>query len=295
VRDWPPITEPELLERMALSDEEFVGFAATMARAWGRRDLDAATLQWALGYPWERPPASFVLRDGDVALLDDLDTGARDATIRTYTEGRHPIVSYGGNAAPSWLERKFAHFEDAADRTVLVLGGRLQDFDVGPAAALAPVGYMPATLFASPGTEVRASVVWATAAQVTQLTWSEVPYRLVRLDDARFVVDGAEAEIDTVFAYLHRLGVFCVDGAPVALAAVPAANRTARALTQPELLDIAAAMVLGEGARAGDLVHAIFDDMAAVVARSATTVWPRGRQMESGWTRFPLPARAQPG
>src|SRR4051812_49940345 len=105
---------------MALSDEEFAGFAGTMARAWGRRELDAATLQWALGYPWERPPASFVLRDGDVALLDDLDAGDRDATIQTYTEGRHPIVSYGGNAAPSWLQRKFAHFEDADRRAVLV-------------------------------------------------------------------------------------------------------------------------------------------------------------------------------
>jgi hypothetical protein len=292
VRDWPPITEQELLQRMALSDEEFVGFVGTMSRAWGRRELDAATLEWALGYPWERPAASFVLRDGDVALLDGLDD--RDATIRSFTEGRHPIVSYGGNAAPSWLERKFAHFEDAADRTVLVLGGRLQDFDVGPAAALAPVGYMPATLFASPGTEVRASVVWATDAQVTQLTWSEVPYRLVRLDDARFVADGAEAEIDTVFAYLHRLGVFCVDGAPVALAAVPAANRSAPAYTQPELLDIAAAMVLGDGAAAPDLVRAIYDDMAAVNVRAATTVWRQGRLLEGGWTRFPLPARSRP-
>ena len=50
-----------------------------------------------------------------------------------------------------------------------MLTGWLEDFDVGPAASLAPTGYMPATLFASPGTRVRAGIVWATAAQVTQL------------------------------------------------------------------------------------------------------------------------------
>jgi hypothetical protein len=46
---------------------------------------------------------------------------------------------------------------------------------VGLAAALATTGYMPATLSASPGTRVRTGIVWTTAAQVTQLTWSEIP------------------------------------------------------------------------------------------------------------------------
>ena len=83
-----------------------------------------------------------------------------------------------------------------------VASGELHGFDVGPAASVAPYGSMPATLFESRGTAVRAAVLWLTPAQVTQLTWSEVPYRLGRLDTARFTVDEGEAEIDQVLAYI---------------------------------------------------------------------------------------------
>jgi hypothetical protein len=197
------------------------------------------------------------------------------------------MLSYGGNAAPSWLTAKFAHFPDEADRTVLVVSGWLEDFDVGPAAAIAPTGYMPATLFASPGTRVRASIVWATAAQATQLTWSEIPYRLVRLDDARFVPDDADVETDAVFGYVHRLGSFCLDGSPVAMAAIPATDRAAVALTQRELLDIAARLVIGPDARAEQLVRAVFADMGAVTARAAESVWPRALHLQSRCTPFP--------
>jgi hypothetical protein len=286
VRAWPPITEPELLERLALGDEDFRAFIRTFVAALGRRSLTPEVLEWALGYPWERPAASYVLRDGEVQELADVPAGERAAVVASFTADRHPVLSYGGNGAPSWLERKFAHFPDEADRTALVLTGRLEDFDVGPAAAIGAVGYMPATLFASPGTRVRAAVVWATPAQVTQLAWSEVTYRVVRLDDAHFTVDDADVAVDDVFAFLHRLGSFCPDGEPVALAAVPAEHRTARALTQRELLGIAAGLVLGDGAQADDLVHAVFDDMSAVTARAEGTLWPRGRHLEARWTAF---------
>lgn len=289
MRDWPPITEPELLERLALDDEAFLALTESYAGAWGRRELAPETYTWALGYPFERPRAAFVLRSGEVQLLDELEPGERAATVAAFTGRRHPLLSYGGNAAPSWLTAKFAHFPDPDDRTVLVLPGRLHGFDVGPAAALAPAGYMPATVFASPETEVRASVVWATDAQVTQLTWSEVPYRLVRLDDATFRVDddATGVEIDQVFAYLHRLGSLCLDGAPVAMAAIPAAGRRAAALTQEELLDRAAALVLHAEARAADLVRAVYEDFGAVTARARQTVWPLGARLQARWTPHP--------
>ena len=222
MRAWPPITEPELLERLALDDEGFVAQVRRYSSAWGTREFRRETFAWALGYPFERPAASYLLRGADVRLLGDVERAERARAVRELIADRHPLLSYGGNAAPSWLTAKFAHFPDDADRTALVLTGWLEEFDVGPAAALAPTGYMPATLFASPGTRVRASIVWATPAQVTQLTWSEVPYRLVRLDDAQFAMDDAGVEIDGLFAYLHRLGSFCVDGSPVAMAAIPA-------------------------------------------------------------------------
>jgi len=127
---------------------------------------------------------------------------------------------------------------------------------------------MPATLFASPGTEVRAAIVWATAAQVTQLTWSEVPYHFARLDDAHFVMNEADVSVDQIFAFIHRFGSLCVDGSPVALAAIPAEGRTATAFTQEQLLDLLAVRVIGPEARAEDLVRALCEDLAGVVGRA---------------------------
>src|SRR6266540_2645178 len=118
----------------------------------GRRELQAGNVERALGYPWERPGASYILRSGDVQLLDD----AEPATIEAFIADRHPLLAYGGNGAPSWLTAKFAHF--------------------------------------------------------------------------------------------HRLGSFCIDDAPVALGAIPASGRTAAALTQEEVLDAAARMVIGPDA-----------------------------------------------
>jgi hypothetical protein len=291
VRDWPPIAEQELLERLAMDDEQFITYIREAWAGLGPREFQPSVLEWTLGYPWERPAASYILRGEDVQLLDDIDPAKRASTVKAFAEERHPLLSFGGNAAPSWLTTKFAHFPEETDREVLVLAGELRDFDVGPAASLAPTGYMPATLFASPETAVRAAIVWGTPAQVTQLTWSEIPYRLVRLDDAHFVMDETDAEVDQLFAYLHRFGSFCIDGSPVALAAIPAKNRTATALTQKELLDVAARMVIGPDAGAEDLVRAIFEDMAGVTERASETVWRFSRQLRSSWTPYPVSGR----
>lgn len=288
MREWPPITEPELLERLAFDDEEFVAFIRERAGALGRREYQPALLARALGYPGDRPAGSYVLQGNDVELLDDLDSAERRSTVARFARDRYPIVAFGANAAPATLTAKLAHLPDEADHTVLVLAGDLHDFDVGAAAAPTGYGVMPATLFASPGTAVRAAVLWLTATQVTQLTWSELGYRLARLNDAHFVIDEIDASLDGVFAYVSRFGAFCIDGAPVALAAVPATRRTAAALTQQELLDAVAPLIIAPDARAEDLVRAIFNDMAAVVARVPEAVWPSAQPLPSQhWTSIP--------
>ncbi len=291
MRDWPPITERELLERLALDDEGFVAFFNELLGAWPRREFDPAAMERALGYPWERPPGSYLLRDDDVSLLDDAGPANRTSIVNALTEDRHPILSFGANAAPSRLAMKFAHFPSEVDREVLVLIGDLHDLDVGAVAAPGLLGYLPATLFASPGTAVRAAVVWVTPAQATQLAWSEMTYRLGRLEDARFEMDEANIEVEDIFAFVSRLGAFCVDGAPLAMAAIPAKDRTAVALTQEELLDAMARMVIGSDARAEDLVRATFDDLSGVMGRAAETVWPSARQLQSRWTPFPASER----
>jgi hypothetical protein len=229
-----------------------------------------------------------------VQLLVDLEPAQRTEAMAAFTEDRHPIVAFGSNAAPGRLTLKFAHFPDEADRTVLVVAGDLHGFDVAPAASLAPYGAMPATLFHSPGTAVRAAVLWLTAPQVTQLTWSEVPYRLGRLDSARFVADEEAPEVDQVLAFIHRFGSFCVDGLPVALAAVPATGRSRPAWTQEELLDEVARRILTPEAKAADLVRAVYEDMGALLDGVVDRVWPSGRQLAAElWT--PYPADGRPG
>jgi hypothetical protein len=302
MRDWPPITEPELLERLALDDERFFAHFQDVIAAWPRREYDPVAFEHALGYPFERPPGSYVLRGETVELLHDLGPAKRQTTIAGFAEGRHPIISFGANASPSRLSMKFGHFSDEIDREALVLTGYLHDLDIGAVPTAPLVGYVPATLFASPGTAVRAAVIWVTPTQVNQLAWSEFTYRLGRLEESRFEADEDDLEIDDIFAFVSRLGAFCIDGAPVALAAVPARNRTAVALAQVELLDAVARLVLGPDADAEDLTRAACEDMPGIMMRASETVWPRGQLLSSRWTPYPAsgagaarPAHDEPG
>ena len=131
-------------------------------------------------------------------------------------------------------------------------------------------------------------MLWLTAPQVTQLTWSEIPYRLGRLDTARFVVDDGEADVDQVLVFIHRLGSFCVGDEPVALAAVPAEGRTGPPWTQEELLDEVAQRILTPGATAADLVRAVYEDIGTVFQGVVERVWPSGRPLAAKlWTPYP--------
>ena len=160
MRDWPPIAEPELLDRLALDNGHFTAFFQDVIAAWPRREFDPEAFEHALGYPFERPPGSYILRGEDVEMLKDVDGVKRESVIAAFTENRYPIVSFGANAAPDRLSMKFGHFDDEADREVLVLAGDLHELDIGAVASPPLLGYMPATLFASPGTAVRAAVIW---------------------------------------------------------------------------------------------------------------------------------------
>ncbi|MBS1881306.1 MAG: hypothetical protein JST31_17465 [Actinobacteria bacterium] len=290
---WPRIDDPELLARLALGDAEFRRMLAEFVAALPPREFGPEALAHAIGYPWARPSGSYELRDGEVRPLATLAPAAREQLVARYRDpaaGRVPLLAIGSNAAPEALERKFAHFEDAEDRALLALSGWLHGFDVGAAATVTFYGSLPATIFPSAGTEVAATVVWVTSPQFTQLTWSEVSYWLGRLR-VPFAGEDDGVCFDEVLVYVSRFGCFCPEDEPVALAAIPARGRTAEALTQEQLLGVAAGLALGLGAGAEDLVRACCEDMGALAARLAETVWPRSRTFESPrWTPYPVPA-----
>jgi len=274
VSEWPTIGEPELLDRLAMDDRQFEEFIRSVIAGFPPRTYEAAAFERAVGYPWTRPGGSYRLTRVGVELLEDLTPGEREHVIAQFSSeagGRLPVLAFGSNAAPETLERKFAHFPDEDDRAVLALTGRLHDFDVGVAAQPALYGSMPATLFPSPRTAVCATVLWVTPKQFTQLTWSELSYRLGKLR-TRFDVDGGDTSFDEVLVFVSRFGAFCVDGRPVALAAIEASGRTAVALTQEQLLDTAAVLALGPEGNAEMLVRAIFEDIGEIGPKIAMTV-----------------------
>lgn len=287
--DWPPIAEPELLRRLAMDDDEFAELIAELVDALPARPCDGAAIAQALAYPWERPSGSYLLSGGALRPFAEMDEGERDGALARFASpqsGRLPVLSIGSNAAPAALQRKFAHFQAGDDRDVLALSGHLHDFDVGVAAQPTLYGSMPATLFPSPGTAARAAVLWVTPAQFTQLAWSEITYRLGRLQ-TRFEVDEGTAAFDEVAVFVSRFGAFCPGGEPVALAPVPARRRVAPESSQGELLAAAARMALGPEAGAETLIRAIFEAPGELIPKLGATVHRASQPFDSDrWAPF---------
>ncbi|HWO15569.1 MAG TPA: hypothetical protein VNM89_02525 [Solirubrobacterales bacterium] len=278
-----------MLERLALDDGKFRELVLALAAKFPPRAYEVVSFERALGYPWARPPGSYRLASAGVELLADMGAEERERALAQFTsdgEGRSPVLAIGSNAAPETLAAKFAHFPAEEDRAVLALTGRLHDFDIGAAAQPAAYGSMPATLFPSPGTAVRATVLWVTPTQFVQLAWSEFSYHLGRLR-TRFEIDEINEHFDEVLVFVSRFGTFCVDERPVALAAIEAEGRTAESLTQEQLLDAAATLALGPEAKGETLVRAIFEDMGAITPKFATTVNQASLPFASDrWTPF---------
>lgn len=294
---WPAITDPLLAERLAMDDDAFREYMLGLTGAVGRRGHTPESYAHALAYPWERPSRSFLLTGGDVMLLEELEPAERDRVLAAFSgDGgtRFPLLAFGSNAAPERLRVKLGHF-DPPDRDILVLAGDLHDFDVGASAHPTLYGSMPATLFPSPGTAVRAAILWVTPAQFVQFTWSEITYRLGRLEGIRFVADELGTQATSVLAYSSRFGTFCPegDGTPAALAAIPAVRRTALALTQEQILDAAARRVLGPNASAETLVRRMFEDGDGLVREVGPQLVAAGDPFASDrWVPYPAPGVA---
>ena len=266
---------------MALSEDEWL--PAVMAR---QRDFDTppfteAAYQFGLAYPWDRPAGSYLLRDGEVRPIADVD-------LEAFTADRHPLVTFGANGAPQRLIDRFAGFAEPADRDVLVLSGHLHGFVVVANVVRVPSGADPGNLSYSPGTAVRAAVLWLTLRQVETVVFAELGYRLGRLDHARFEIDEVDVTTDAVFAFVGRTGALRLDGRPVALAAVPARDRTARAMTQEDVLAALGVMAFGPGTTARDVARRCFEDHGSIVRALLPLTAPTALQLPAGsWTPFP--------
>jgi hypothetical protein len=291
--EWPEITEPLLRERQGMSDGEFLEFLAGLLEAIGTREVEDEHYERAIGYPWGRPPGSCLVTDEGVKDLGDIDAGRRSELVSEYVDesaDRLPLLAYGANGSPERLALKLAHLPDG-QREALSLAGDLEDFDVGAAAQPPLFSSMPATLIPSPGTAVRVAVLFLTPIQFTALWWTELSYRLGALTDVTLMTEITEEPIKRVILFISRWGAFCVDGAPVAMAAIAARNRHSTALTQTEILNAAARISIGEGSTARDLIKGAFENPAAFMADRYASLRAASVPFESEhWEEMPIGA-----
>jgi hypothetical protein len=274
-----------------MSNEQFLKFLAELLEAIGTRELDDEHYERAIGYPWERRPGSCLVTDRGVEDLENIDAERRNEFIQKYvyeSADRVPLLTYGANSSPERLALKLGHLPED-DHEALILSGDLEGFDVGAVAQPPVFSSMPATLIPSPDTAVRVAVLFLTPAQFTALWWTELTYLVGSLTGITLVTDAVEEPIDRVFLFISRWGAFCVDGEPVAMAAIPAKNRRSAALTQTEILDAAARMAIGEGARARDLIKVSFENPAAFMADHYESFRSASAPFESEhWAQMPV-------
>ena len=127
------------------------------------------------------------------------------------------IIAFGANADPAVLAAKLGPGASVRGRPA-----RLADHDVAFSAHISPYGAIPAALVPSPGTSVGVHLLRLAPADLERLDATEPNY-------VREIL-GPGVEV-----YRSRHGVLLLDGAPVAMAAVPATGRTLPALTQQAL------------------------------------------------------------
>ena len=288
MRAWPPIHDPELIEWLALDDKAWGAWLQERVLQLGERPFDADAFAYALGYPWERPSGSFALRDGQVTVIEDLSPATRKELVTEFARDRHPLVAFGANGAPARLQERFSAFSDPADRDALVLTGWLHEVDVCGQPNPTPFGWVPGVLIASPGTAVRASVLWLTPTQLAELVRAELSYRLGRLDRARFTMDEAGVEVEDLFAFVSRIGALRLDGGPIALAAVPATGRSAPAMTQEELLEAIGRLALGRRVSVEQVGRMIFEDFLGFAGKLIPLAWEQTLRLpDEAWTPYP--------
>jgi hypothetical protein len=81
---------------MALSDDAWLPAVLARAGDFDSPPFTEAAYQFGLAYPWERPAGSYLLRDGEVRPIADVD-------LEAFTANRHPLVTFGANGAPQRL------------------------------------------------------------------------------------------------------------------------------------------------------------------------------------------------
>jgi hypothetical protein len=177
----------------------------------------------AMRYPYAVPARAFAQLGHRTLSPDDVEIDLAERTA---------LLAYGSNGSPEVLGRKLALSADP----VLVEPAWLHDYDVVYSAHISPYGAVPATLRRSPGTAARVTVLHLTPEQLRLLSATEPNYEASTLADVRCDLAGG-GTMTELAVYLGRHGCLLVDGAEVALIAVPARDRRFAEMGEPQVLE----------------------------------------------------------
>jgi hypothetical protein len=183
--------------------------------------------------------ARVIGRDGDGTYQGKKGEALGDALLRfgvAPLELRHPVLSYGSNAAPAQLARKYAN--SSAEVVVPAVLGTAHGLDIVYSSHISPYGAVPATLIASPGTSVGVHMGLMDDEQMRVLDETEPNYRRRKLSgrDYSASLESGEA-LDSFAVYISRHGVLLVDGAPRRPAGVRAEGSGLEAATEEAILE----------------------------------------------------------
>jgi hypothetical protein len=248
VDDWPPIRDQRLADRLSIGDDQFDRLALKLAARAPAREFRDRDFARALNYPWQRPQCSYRLRNGVAVALGDGDPDDAGAAVVG-------LITFGSIAAPEVLASRLA----GTPGSPRLLTGWLEGFFATASAHLAAYGALPATLVQDPRARLRVGLLLLSPEQFELLTQFEFNYRLAALDSSAFSADSGCAFPERIFAYVSRHGAFAPFGEPCPLVAIEQLGVGRKAITQGEVLELAAEIVLGE-ADAKALVRRTIED-----------------------------------
>jgi hypothetical protein len=249
-------------------------------------------------YPGTRPEDSYVTDGANVYGLHVIREGAEvrvalgtpsgetniddflAASNAPSLKDRIPVLAFGANMCPGSLKAKYQKVGRDDALVVPTVYGSLDGYDVVWSGVPGVNGNFTANLYHGPetaGTNVQVGVNFLTREQLLVMHATELNYNLAAIE---VTVAGGPM---TVYYYTGKDSVLIQDGAPVAVAGVPAENRALHTADTAALLDL----LLQPGEELKPLFDA-YPDLEHVHAAQEYVEYMRNFKSDGGNTKLDL-------
>jgi hypothetical protein len=246
----------------------------------GRQRTIEELVERAKGYPFPRPPGSFVFTHGrtypvphpagpwtpELEVADgentitfaelceqagagspraELTPGLPDSPATDYAcAERTPVFGYSSNASPDALSHKFAVLPHAVIPSIRC---HVLDWDAVYSCHVSR-GYIPGAIHPSPGAELHGTMSWLTDEELELMNASEslgINYEFKPLKGAVATFENGET-VTSPLAYFTLHGELRINDLPVAVAGTVADNRRYGVMAETEVLELARQQIAPE-------------------------------------------------